>query len=111
MHADSHMSRHPYHIKHAAWPQPRDATNTRKLPKAAVAHIDMFNFFREELIAWPAYDSDVRAEIKRNLEALLVDTVPPLSGVHLEVRRTPGAGDWVANGAVPTLARESLLKQ
>ena len=89
---------------HVDLSQPRDAAESRKLPKTAVAHIDMLNFFREELLAWPAYDSDVRDEIKRSLAALLADEVPPLSG-KLEVMRTPGAGDWMAKGTVPTLAK------
>lgn len=74
----------------------------RKLPRKAVAHIEMFNFFREELLAWPAYDSDVRAEIKRILAAMLADEVLPLGA--LEVKLTPGAGHWVAKGPVHTLA-------
>ena len=80
-----------------AHPQPRKAVSANKLPKTAVAHIGMFNFFRQDLLAWPAYNSDVRLEIVRNITGLAVGE--GLSFQRLEVSLTAGAGDWQAQGA------------
>ena len=79
--------------------------NGSRLPKTAEAHIEMLNFFREDLLAWPPYDTDVRDEIARNIKCLVAHEVLPIDA-RLEVTRTAGAGDWQARGAAQALAEK-----
>jgi hypothetical protein len=91
-----------------AGPHPRKAVHSRKLPQTAVAHIEMFNFFREDLLAWPPYDADVQHEIARNIKSLEAGEVLPLEG-RIEVTLTDGTGDWQAQGAAQTLAEKTIF--